>query len=309
MPFLHVEGHFRQFLNTLDLETNERLDAEGKAQRVATALHARYYPTRGFFNPSCYQIVGSYGKNTAAKPRTDIDMIFVLPADDLLRIEGISGNKQSYLLQEVKQVLLGRFPNTDIRGDGPVVKIPFQTYEVELVPCFATGTGQFLNAHTKNGGRWAFSHPAAELDHLNRADATSGGMARHLVKMLKAWQRECNVEVKSICLEIAAVVFVEQWLNRDKGFVYYDFLVRDFFAFLLSYTNPRAKPAGIDEWIDLGPDWPSKGRTAYDRAVKACEYEQADDRYSASFEWRKIFGSQFPLDTADISRFLTALSK
>ena len=57
MPFLHVEGHFRQFLNTLDLETNERLDAEGKAQRVATALHARYYPTRGFFNPSCYQIV------------------------------------------------------------------------------------------------------------------------------------------------------------------------------------------------------------------------------------------------------------
>ena len=118
MPFLHVEGHFRQFLNTLDLETNERLDAEGKAQRVATALHARYYPTRGFFNPSCYQIVGSYGKNTAAKPRTDIDMIFVLPADDLLRIEGISGNKQSYLLQEVKQVLLGRFPNTDIRETG-----------------------------------------------------------------------------------------------------------------------------------------------------------------------------------------------
>ena len=51
------------------------------------------------------------------------------------------------------------------------------------------------------------------------------------------------------------------------------------------------------------------GRTAYDRAVKACECEQADDRYSASFEWRKIFGCQFPLDTADISRFLAALSK
>jgi hypothetical protein len=128
------------------------------------------------------------------------------------------------------------------------------------------------------------------------------GKATDLVKMLKAWKRECNVEIRSICLEVAAAYFVERWFNRDKTIYYYDWMVRDFFAFLLNYTIAGwAKPPGINEQIFFGDNWQAKCRTAYERAVTACDYEEADEAHLASVEWRKIFGSQF---SSDRFRFL-----
>ena len=67
--------------------------------------------------------------------------------------------------------------------------------------------------------------------------------------MLKAWKRECNVEIKSISLEVLANVFVTQWEYRDQTIFYYDWMMRDFFAFMLNYVNGWVQPAGITEQI------------------------------------------------------------
>ena len=306
--YSYVEAHFRQFLEELELLPAERQDAEGKAYRIAKSLCSRYYSATAPFDYSCYAIVGSYGKNVAARPRTDIDMIFVMPPLEWLRFEKVIWNRQSYFLQEIKDVLLGTFSSTDIKGDGPVVKIPFATYKVELVPCFRADTGLFKNAHTKDGGRWALSSPGSEIAHLNRTDAASNGMARHLIKMLKAWKQTCNVEIRSVCLEIAAVVFLDQWANTGKTMVYYDFMVRDFFEFLLRCrVGGWAKPAGITEQILMGDSWQSKADSAYARACKACEYEKADDAYYAVEEWKKIFGGQFHHAQAETINYLAGL--
>jgi hypothetical protein len=200
-------------------------------------------------------------------------------------------------LQEVKYALLTTYPSTDIRGDGPVVKVPFSTYEFEVCPVFRLQDNSFLNAHTKNGGHWGYTNPAMEVQWIRNVDAITSGKATDLVKMLKAWKRECNVDIKSICLEVAAVYFVERWSYRDKTIYYYDWMVRDFFAFLLNYTiGGWAKPPGIKEQIFFGNNWQTKCRSAYDRALKACEYEHADQGYLATAEWQKIFGSQFRVD-------------
>ena len=295
----YVIPHFEQFLTDLQLENEDRKDADGKAERVAKSLFAKYHPGQ-IFTPDCYVKVGSVGKETATKPRTDLDMLFVLPWDNYTRIEGLTGNKQSQLLQEVKRALTVTFPRTDLRADGQVVIAPFDTYNVDVVPSFrfVTGplTGSYYTAHTADGGSWRLSNPVAEYRWLKTVDAASGGKATHLIQTLKAWKHECNVDLKSICLEIAAGVFVQNWENRDKGMTFYDWMVRDFFAFMLNYVNGRAKPAGIDEWIPLGDSWKTKCQTAYGRAVKACEHEHADQDTLASMEWQKIFGSRFPID-------------
>lgn len=295
----HVIRHFEQFLGELDLKDPERLDAEGKAERIAKSLFSKYYPNL-VFNPLCYVKVGSYGKGTATRPRTDLDMLFVLPADVYGRIESLTGNKQSQLLQEVRRALLVTFPNTDIGADGQAVVAPFQTYNVDIVPAFRFISGEFagkyLIADTTDGGRWRLSDPVAEYNWLRQVDAASAGKATHLIKMLKAWKRESNVEFKSVCLEVLANLFVSQWQHRDQTIFYYDWMIRDFFAFMLSYVNGRVRPAGITEWIPLGDAWATKCRSAYNRALKACDYEFVDDGFEASSEWQKIFGSQFHLD-------------
>jgi hypothetical protein len=292
----YVIPHFEQFLGELELKLPERLDAEGKADRIARSLFAKYYPDQ-VFTPACYLKVGSYGKATATRPRTDLDMLFVLPWDVYARIEALTGNKQSQLLQEVRRTVLGTFPNTEIAADGQAVVAPFQTYNVDVVPAFRfiTGdfTGQYFIADTTDGGQWRLSNPVAEYNWLRQVDAAWAGKATHLIKMLKAWKRECNVEIKSICLEVLANVFVSQWEHRHQTIFYYDWMMRDFFAFMLYYVNGWARPAGITEQILLGDCWESKCGTAYNRALKACEYERADDDITAALEWQKIFGSQF----------------
>jgi hypothetical protein len=297
--WVHVVRHFEQFLGELDLNDPERLDAEGKAERIAKSLFSKYYPNL-VFNPLSYVKVGSYGKGTATRPRTDLDMLFVLPADVYGRIEALTGNKQSQLLQEVRRALLVTFPNTDIGADRQAVVAPLQTYNVDIVPAFrfisGESAGKYLIADTTDGGRWRLSDPVAEYNWLRQVDATSAGKATHLIKMLKAWKRECNVEIKSVCLEILANLFVSQWQYREQTIFYYDWMIRDFFAFMVKYVNGQLRPAGITEWIPLGDAWATKCRSAYNRALKACAYEYLDDGFEASSEWQQIFGSQFHLD-------------
>lgn len=292
----YVVPHFEKFLTELELSPVQRTDAEGKAERIARKLFARYYPGYPQFDSRCFAIVGSYGKGTAARPKTDVDMIFVLPPSEYQRVNGLAG-RQSAFLQEVKNELLERWPSTDIRGDGPVVKVPFDSYEFEVCPVFRLQDDTFITPHTKNGGRWGVTNPAAEIAWLKAVDARTGGKATHLNRMLKAWKRECSVDIKSISLEVLATLFVDQWPHNGQTIYYYDWMVRDFFAYLLKFAvGGWVQPAGITERIILGDKWQSKCLSAYRRATKACEYERADDYSTASIEWNKIFGSQFRID-------------
>jgi hypothetical protein len=289
--WINVIPHFDDFLKQLALTTDERSDAEGKAERVARCLWNKCY--EGEFNPGCYLKVGSYGKGTACRPQSDLDLMFLLPWPVYTRIETLSGNKQSQLLQEVKRTLLATFPNTDLRADGQVVLAPFSTYDVEVVPAFPFQDGTFLTADTNDGGRWRKSNPIAEFEDLRAADSVSAGKATHLLQMAKAWKRECSVEMKSICLEVLVGVFVKQWIYRDKSLFWYDWMIRDFFYFLSRHVSGWARPAGSDEQIQLGDCWASKCESAYSRALKACEFEVQDNEQAAAEEWQKIFGYQF----------------
>jgi SMODS domain-containing protein len=289
----YVIPHFSQFLSDLNLKADERSDAENKAQRVARCLWDKYYS--GEFNPNCYVKVGSYGKGTASRPPSDLDVLFLLPPHVYWRVEGLYGNKQSQLLQEVKRALLTTYPRSDLRADGQVVLAPFQTYSVEIVPAFLLTDGTYITANTADGGSWRPSNPVAECQAVAYADSVSAGKATQLLKMLKTWKRECSVEIKSISLEVLARVFLEQWQFRDRGLLYYDWLVRDFFNFMLDYKNGWTLVPGTVEKNDLGDAWLTKCQNAYSRSVKACEYERLDYGRLAAEEWQKIFGQQFRL--------------
>jgi len=287
----YVVPHFRTFLSNLKLTQNERADALIKADNIGRRLHAKYYS--GPYEPKNRIIVGSYGKNTAIRPPTDIDILYVLPISEYYKIKTLSGNVQSQLLQEIKKVLGQRFSQTDLNADGQVVKAPFYSYPAEVVPAFRYRDNTFITCHTANGGSWRLSNPIAEYKAIADLDAKYANKATHLIRMLKAWKRACNVPLKSIILEIAACSFLTQWPNSKQPILWYDWMVRDFFAYLWRFRNGEAHIPGINESIDLGDQWASKCETAYLRAVKACRYEYLNFRIPAEDEWKKIFGDQF----------------
>jgi hypothetical protein len=293
---MNVAERFDAFQSNIQLTATQRADGTTKHTGVRACLNRHYYDsTSGTANS---QLVGSWGKETQVRPPRDIDVMHVLPPQVYFRFEQRQGNKQVQLLQEVRDVLRGTFPNTDLRADGLIVQVRFESYAVELLPAFALqNSDQFWICDTSNGGRYKPVDPGAEQNAVAASNAATNGNTRALIKMLKVWQRVCNVPLKSFMLELLAVEFLAQWTHRTNSSMYHDWMVRDFLGWLLStrqYSWSGVVVPGTNEYSPLGDAWHSRAQSALDRATKACYYEGQKMPCNAGGEWQKIFGDDIP---------------
>jgi len=241
-------------------------------------------------------LVGSWGKSTEIRPPRDIDILFNLPYSVYQRYEQVSGNKQSQLLQEVKNVLSKTYSDTKMRADGQVILVPFFSYCVEVVPAFKLTNNQYWICNTNGGGKYETTDPVAEIAKVKKSDDATNGNTRNLIRMMKRWQDYCNVPLKSFCIELVAVEFLYSYQYRDKTTIYYDWMVRDFFSFLIGKANGYVYAPGTNKTISLGDAWKSKAESALERAKKAIDYESQNIPYSAGLEWQKIFGTDIPTE-------------
>lgn len=291
---MNVGQRFTALLSNIALTSTQRADGTTKHRGVCDCLNRWYYQTpSGTANA---MLVGSWGKQTEVRPPRDIDLLFVLPDSVYFRFDKYVGNKQSALLQEVREVLKTTYPATAMRADGQVVVVPFHSFAVEVVPAFtAAQQGQFLICDTNSGGRYKLTDPNAEIGALALSDLLTKN-TRDLIRMLKTWQRVCNVPLKSFMLELLAVEFLWTWEHRGKTATWYDWMTRDFLAFLLKKTFwSTVTVPGTSETIFLGNGWLSRAQTAHQRAIKACEFEANTMPYSAGGEWQKLFGEDIPV--------------
>jgi SMODS domain-containing protein len=120
--WIGVRQRFTAFHKELLLTQDQIDDGLTKQWGVRSKLQEAYYPNG---DPEGF-MVGSWGKGTQVRPPRDVDVFFVLPYDVYYRFEQRSGNKQSALLQEIKEKLLDKYPQTDMRGDGQVVMVKFK---------------------------------------------------------------------------------------------------------------------------------------------------------------------------------------
>lgn len=318
-----VASRFDKFLSNIQLSRGQLDDAITKHTGVRRVLHEAYYDSSyqastqqvralaykfsaltayethqvlGLDEGQVYRsslLIGSYGKNTAIAPPSDIDILFQMPRDQFTRYDSYTGNGQSQLLQDVKKVLQKTYSQTDIKGDGQVVVVPFSSYRVEVLPAFLLTDGSYWYPDTHNGGSWKCTNPKAEIEYIRDSNKRSNGNTVKLIKMIKAWKHYCNVPIASLVIELRAINFLKEWQYFDKGSTYYDWMIRDFFTELLQYVNGSCQIPGIDEKKHYGDAWKSKAETAADRSKKACSYEAGDDYIAATNEWKKIFGDRF----------------
>jgi len=288
-----VADRFGRLLSNLRLSDLQVKDGVTKTEGVRSALNRHYYNSASSTANSFF--VGSWGKGTAIRPPRDIDLMFVLPYEVYQRFEERVWNRQSQLLQEVKEVLSRTYSTTDMRGDGQVIMVGFGSYAVEVVPAFKLTDGKYWICNTKDGGSYKTTDPFAEIGSIEYSDRFSNGNARDLIRMNKRWQEYRAVPLKSFCLEILSTSFIETWEYRGKSSFFYDWMIRDFFGFLLTKKNSFIYVPGTSEPIYLGSQWESKVQSAHQRAVKACEFEGKKFTYLAGDEWQKIFGDFIPV--------------
>lgn len=295
LKWIYVRARFRAFVNNLAITATQLEDGNTKQSGVRACLNRHYYGNSSETANSI--LIGSWGKATRVRPSRDVDILFLLPPSIYTQYQTRSGNRQSALLQEVKNVLLGTYSQTSMRGDGQVVVIPFNQTPVEVAPGFRCTDGSILVCDTNNGGRYIVSTAEAEEQSLSASDTYCIGNTRALARMMKQWQREHNVPLKSFQLERLAVEFLATWSNNQQDHFWYDWMIRDFFAYVTGRANHYISMPGTSEAIWLGDEWLFKAQRAHKHAVTACEHEDANYQILAGQEWQAIFGSTIPLST------------
>ena len=113
-------------------------------------------------------------------------------------------------------MLAATYFNTDIRGDGQVVSVPFSSYFVEVVPAFKLTDGKYWICDTNDGGRYKTFDPEAEKSNIELSNQSTKNNTRDLIRMLKCWQDYCDVPLKSFIIELLVIDFLRTWEHRGK---------------------------------------------------------------------------------------------
>jgi hypothetical protein len=292
LKWVYVERRFSQFLDGICITIAQNEDGYKKQAGVRACLNRHYW---GAASESANSfLIGSWGKQTRVRPTRDIDVLFLMPSAVFYQYQNRAGNLQSQLLQEVKCVLAATYSQTTMRGDRQVVVVPFNTTPIEIAPGFRCRDGSIIVCDANNGGRYTISTAEAEAADLNTADSAYNGNVRALARMIKQWQREHNVPLKSFQIERLSVEFMHGWHSNKCGLFWYDWMIRDFFAFLLNRADGKISMPGTGEQVSLGCEWYSRAQVAYCYAINACNYEQANNEMLAGDAWQKIFGIYIP---------------
>ncbi|WP_225952693.1 hypothetical protein [Mycobacterium sp. OAS707] len=285
---------FRAFDKAIAVDEESVDRGIGRIVECARAMNAKYY-SEGTSVTDTVTELGSLAKKTGIRPLADVDVLFRMPPGTYSRFNDYTGNGQSALLQEVREVLRQRYPRTEIRGDGPVVVVSFSDQPaVEVVPGVLVADGSnILYAEawvpvTRDGGEWERADYGAELGALDAADGPLGGQLRRLIRYMKAWRRHCDTELKSIVLELMAVDFAKTWSDERSSFTFDDWLVRDFLRYMVNNYTTTYRLPGTAKTIETGYGWYIE---ALEDAAEACRHDPDDVLYR--HYWRKVLGDDF----------------
>ncbi len=292
---MSVSENFSTFCTNLRMSTDTVATIQARYHQITKRINNDYWGIESTTQHSLY--VGSYGRGTEIWT-SDIDIIVELPYDTYLRFDKYKGNGQSALLQDVKTVLQKTYSTSDLKGDGQVIGINFtDDINFEVVPAFYNYLeGSYTYPDTNNGGCWRVTDPKREISAMNTRNNSTNKNLKRLCRMARAWKQKNNVEMSGILIDTLAYKFIDDWEYKDKSYLYYDYMSRDFFEYLKNIDENQQYwyAPGSARYVWKKGDFQTKARNAYNNALSAIAYENKDCQYSAKLEWREIYGTKFP---------------
>ena len=288
-----VGDDFKTFCG--NLAVTKRATISDRYELITRRLNLEFWDSDSRVNHSIY--TGSYGRGTATGETSDVDMIFWLQYKDYLRFNGHSGNGQSAMLQEVRTAIKKTYSVTNIGADGQVVVVPFDDgVTFEVLPAFVNDDGSFTYPDSNNGGSWKTANPRPEIAEINSMDNKCNGNLKNLCKMGRAWKAVWNVPISGLLIDTLAYQFIRDYEYRDKSYVYYDLVSRDFFEFLRGQKEEQNYwlSPGAGQYVWRVGKFEYKATQCRNIAVDACSYQGDKYGWTARQKWREIYGTSFP---------------
>src|SRR6266496_745316 len=175
-----VSDQFSGFCGNLTILNRETISTRYKA--ITKRLNLDFW---GWESDSLHSLYsGSYGRGTAIRGKSDLDMVFWLQPDDFSRYDNYEGNGQSGLLQATRNSIRDTYPNTDVSGDGQVVVVTFSDgTQFDVVPAFERDDESFSFPDSNDGGKWKKCDPRPEIAAVQKMDDKTNGNLKWLCRM------------------------------------------------------------------------------------------------------------------------------
>ncbi|KKK98126.1 hypothetical protein LCGC14_2645880 [marine sediment metagenome] len=287
---------FSTFCTNIQVQNGNTISTRYKA--ITRRLNTDFWGTTSDTSHSLY--VGSYGRNTAIHGTSDVDMIFLLPYSVYKKYDQHTSNGQSALLQAVRNSVKKTYSVTDIGADGQVILIPFDDgITFELVPAFLNKDDSYTYPDSNSGGSWKTTNPKPEIEAIRTRNNACNTNLVPLCRMMRAWKSKWTVPIGGLLIDTLAYQFIINWQHRNKSYIYYDYICRDFFEYMAEQDANQEywKAPGSGQWVYGGKgQFQYKAKRCYNIAIKAIEHETADPKqeWSAKQKWREIFGNSYP---------------
>jgi len=288
-----VAEDFRAFCGELAVRKRDSIAL--RYARITKRLNLDYWNSESEVYHSFY--IGSYGRGTAIGLTSDVDMLFRLPYETYERYNAYATNGQAALLQEVRATLKKTYSVTDVGSDGSVIVVPFDdAITFEVLPAFRNDDDSYTIPNSNAGGSWKRTNPKPEIDEIASMDEASNGNLKNICKMTRAWKATWDVPISGLLIDTLAYSFIRGWQYRDKSYVYYDWMSRDFFDYL------AGQDAGKSYWLSPGANqyvWRTgsfeyKAKRCRNIAIEAIEHDRKQEYWSARQKWREIYGTAYP---------------
>ena len=287
---------FKTFLSNLTVDNAATISL--RYGEITSALNQKFRDTDSKAANSLQ--VGSYGRWTAIKGISDLDMLYIVPAgvwDDY------KNGGQSKLLKAAADAITARYPRTEIFVDRLVVRVLYTNFHVEVQPVFEQSDGSFQYPDTYNGGSWKVTKPREEISAMSEFDEQKNKNLRRLCRMARAWKNKHGVAIGGLLIDTLAYNFLKQTTDYDsKSYLYYDWMSRDFFKYLSERPKQDYYAAlGSGQRVRVKKAFQKKAKKAHELCIAAIEGEGLD---SQNDRWRKVYGSDFPprpeVDTSSV---------
>jgi hypothetical protein len=241
-------------------------------------------------------MVGSFGRHTAIKGVSDLDMVFILPPGIRSNYDGDTGPRR--MLERVRDDMKARYTNTDIRVDQCVVRVQFTSnaFKFEVQPAFENSDGSFDYPDTK-AEAWKVTKPREEIAATKECNDRTSTNMRHLARMARAWKNQNGVNMGGLLIDTLVHRFFAQTDVYDSaGTGSFDLMARDFFELLKDEPDKDYYLAlGSNQRVKVKARFQPKAKKAYNRCLEAIEDA---GKSSANKKWREVFGTSVPLATS-----------
>lgn len=277
---------FSTFLGNLVIE--DRATISDRYERITAALNRKFRDTDSKTANSLQ--IGSYGRRTGIKGLSDLDMIYILPKGEWDRLK----NDQYKALDETKKAIESTYPSTSISVDRLVVVVKFESYVIEVQPCFEQPDGGFLYPDTYRK-LWLPTMPRQEMEAVDKMDGETNGNLRDLCKMARAWRNKHGLKMGGLLIDTLAYQFLGSTSDYDDtSYSSHDQMVLDYFTYLSEEPTDKNyyKAPGSGQNVRIKKRFQKKAKKAAGLCQAAID---ASGQVNCNEKWRKVFGRPFPL--------------